>query len=654
MSKIDLSIWGIRDGFQQGGFFHTHDIDAVKEIQKDRFRSVKNVIGREGFFMMHRKGGKYIVTYCETNIKEYNPNAKRGAYVSFSLIIDENYAFKTSPREVLKALAEFYVGRVGDSNTNNFEKEDLLPFLSKIQIEPKTSFKPIVQGNFYLYYTDQNQIDNLLIGKLSFVNLSELVLVPNSEYDPKTNTLREINFYDDSYGAAPSYFDYSEEKKKFEQAESTRVEKEQEEIRRREEERKQKEEEVKQARILENQIAIYLNQNRLDEAIKLYKETTAAIQAKISTQVTNDLRLRNQKREQEDGIKKKQQEDRDTISKIDNYLKTSDFENAAIFYLKLHDKNNTELAQEKREQIRDYNTQKLEEEARIKREEAEKKKKKEEKKARRNKIIVSVLGVLTISFIVSFFTAVPAFMWDSDGDGYHNILDDNCPEKYGTKDGCPDSDGDGIIDKEDECPKLPGDLNGCPDQDGDGVADRKDNCDTIPGTIQNNGCPEKPDTTQTTDDLTAYNVAPQVESDKLMTGKAVKTPSDGLFQGQNIGLKWLKFKNQSYEFSTNESKGYQPVKSQETVDLLNKYYGLKGVLKQSGTNTTTTGNKTNPKTTSPTNVQTPPTNPPKPPQGKGLTQAEEKELNDLQVKEASSTLTGQERERKKTLERKKL
>jgi hypothetical protein len=40
----------------------------------------------------------------------------------------------------------------------------------------------------------------------------------------------------------------------------------------------------------------------------------------------------------------------------------------------------------------------------------------------------------------------PAFMWDGDGDGYHNILDDNCPEKYGTKDGCPDSDGDGIID----------------------------------------------------------------------------------------------------------------------------------------------------------------------------------------------------------------
>jgi hypothetical protein len=62
MSNIDISIWGIRDGFQQGGFFHSHNFSAVKEIQQDRFRSVKNAIGREGFFMTHRKDGKFIVT----------------------------------------------------------------------------------------------------------------------------------------------------------------------------------------------------------------------------------------------------------------------------------------------------------------------------------------------------------------------------------------------------------------------------------------------------------------------------------------------------------------------------------------------------------------------------------------------------------------
>jgi hypothetical protein len=41
--------------------------------------------------------------------------------------------------------------------------------------------------------------------------------------------------------------------------------------------------------------------------------------------------------------------------------------------------------------------------------------------------------------------------------------------------GCPDTDGDGIADKDDECPNEAGpvSLKGCPDTDGDGVADKK-------------------------------------------------------------------------------------------------------------------------------------------------------------------------------------
>ena len=42
--------------------------------------------------------------------------------------------------------------------------------------------------------------------------------------------------------------------------------------------------------------------------------------------------------------------------------------------------------------------------------------------------------------------------------------------------GCPDSDGDGIADKDDACPNKAGSaaMNGCPDSDGDGVSDPKD------------------------------------------------------------------------------------------------------------------------------------------------------------------------------------
>jgi hypothetical protein len=43
--------------------------------------------------------------------------------------------------------------------------------------------------------------------------------------------------------------------------------------------------------------------------------------------------------------------------------------------------------------------------------------------------------------------------------------------------GCPDTDGDGIADKDDECPNEAGpvSLKGCPDTDGDGVAEKMTN-----------------------------------------------------------------------------------------------------------------------------------------------------------------------------------
>src|SRR5690606_5592722 len=84
---------------------------------------------------------------------------------------------------------------------------------------------------------------------------------------------------------------------------------------------------------------------------------------------------------------------------------------------------------------------------------------------------------------------------DTDGDG---IIDseDACPEVAGTKimKGCPDADGDGVADKDDQCVDVAGpkENNGCPwpDTDGDGVNDKDDQCPTVAGTVANNGCPE--------------------------------------------------------------------------------------------------------------------------------------------------------------------
>ncbi|HMR44438.1 MAG TPA: OmpA family protein, partial [Saprospiraceae bacterium] len=68
------------------------------------------------------------------------------------------------------------------------------------------------------------------------------------------------------------------------------------------------------------------------------------------------------------------------------------------------------------------------------------------------------------------------------------------PNEAGTKatNGCPDTDGDGIVNSEDLCPNQYGSaaFKGCPDTDGDGLADPDDRCPTVAGPLSNKGCPE--------------------------------------------------------------------------------------------------------------------------------------------------------------------
>ncbi len=82
---------------------------------------------------------------------------------------------------------------------------------------------------------------------------------------------------------------------------------------------------------------------------------------------------------------------------------------------------------------------------------------------------------------------------DSDGDGITDSRD-NCPDVFGLRAfaGCPDSDSDGIIDNDDLCPEEKGlaKHGGCPDTDGDGIIDAKDKCPEEAGKIENQGCKE--------------------------------------------------------------------------------------------------------------------------------------------------------------------
>ena len=281
-----------------------------------------------------------------------------------------------------------------------------------------------------------------------------------------------------------------------------------------------------------------------------------------------------------------------------------------------------------------------------------------ENKTRNNKTLFQFtkkqVAGLTFSLlclvILSYFTMIPAFIWDKDGDGFHTYRNDNCPEELGkTCNGCPDADNDQIADKDDYCKTSKGlaSANGCPDSDGDGIKDADDQCLTEFGTTGCKGCPDS-DGDNVTDGLDncpnekglkQYNGCLQDPSslarakDKaaLEAGNAVRVLGD--IGNYKVANKWLIFKDGHYEYSVYEKKKYKAVETQEIVEILNQYYGLQGILKK------------------PAIVTQPPG--PKPTSG-GLTQAEESELNGLIAKENSGTmLTQKERSRKEALKNKK-
>lgn len=82
---------------------------------------------------------------------------------------------------------------------------------------------------------------------------------------------------------------------------------------------------------------------------------------------------------------------------------------------------------------------------------------------------------------------------DSDRDGICDS-EDKCPNEFGKKKygGCkiPDSDKDWMNDEIDKCPnEYSLCCGGCPDTDNDGVPDKDDDCDDVAGDASNKGCP---------------------------------------------------------------------------------------------------------------------------------------------------------------------
>lgn len=164
MSTIHFSIWGIRDGFERNGMFHTHDIAPVKALQKDRFRDISTKVGSFGFYMIQRAGGYIMISFVNTRIREARTTSDLGrpGHVVFSLILPENLQLNQSPRLILKAISDFYAERVKDGTKNNFEAEEILHYLSGLSTRTRSAQATLRPGSHYSYYSNEVQLDEFL------------------------------------------------------------------------------------------------------------------------------------------------------------------------------------------------------------------------------------------------------------------------------------------------------------------------------------------------------------------------------------------------------------------------------------------------------------------------------------------------------------
>ena len=638
LMNIEFSIWGIREGFEKNGMFHTHENDVIKTIQQDRFRTLSKKAGSEGFFMINRHAGFVMISFVDTKIREAitSEHQKRPGYVVFSLILPIGLQLNESPRLILKAISAFYVDCVKEDTRNNFNEEDIRHFLSVLTTRPKDSSATLVEGSFYSYYTDENQLDIFLTGNARLANLSEWLWIPDS-----LRIHTNVDLYDTAFGKTPKYFDVEQEREK---QEKTKEWQEAEYNKRIIEE----EQRTKDIAEFEEKLGHYLSQNRTDEALKLWNASPYKIN--VSAGLTTRLKSLEQDLLINQVSTQQLKEDDDSLAKLNRSFQDNNLEEALIYFHKLHNKNHPKLDLDIKKRVMFFSTEKQSKQ----KEEEEKDRtiriKQEKNKRLKKQISLAIIGLVLITSVLSYFTMVPAFLWDGDGDGFHTCRTDNCPDKFGkTCMGCPDTDKDGIADLDDACPNLFGNKSakGCPDADGDSVKDADDSCSSVRGTVGCYGCPDA-DGDNTADSIDKCpTVSGPVSNDgceedavkgpgkiveKPNATRAIKVPNN--FYNLIIEDKWLKFIDGHYEFSDYEKKDYKPVASQETVNKLNEYYQLKGTLK----------NDKGPEKVDDTIVNDPPQTKSK------LTTIQQTELNKLLEKEKIGPLNAEEKSRKITLQ----
>ncbi len=479
MSRIDVSIWGIRAGFEEGGIFHSHNFADVKELQKDKFRGLADLSRPKNSYMINRTSAHTVVTIIHTDIFEFSVSGTpRSGYVAISLIFDKNKALASSPKSFLQQFVQWYKQVQGNTRVNNFTAEQIQGIVNQLTLVDSTLRD--VPGKKAIAYSNETELDEHLTGGSKYVPFEETIF-----YDPTINfgqsgLMNEVIPMTTVIGT---------------------IEKEEEKRRIEEEQNKIKKQQITEKELVLSELK---KLGRIDEMIEVFDKFQYNFS--LSPSIRNEVETVKQRRAE--AIQS--QEEQRKAEEISRLIKEKNYELAFAKFELFREKSRLSAQEQRMMQVYKDDLRKkniLEQKEREKAENTARK-----KKAFKIYSIVGVFALLVSLSVFSFVLEIPLSFYDSDDDKIANS-EDKCPELPGTINGCPDSDKDGIIDSEDECPDENGKLNGCPDTDedgisdddeksqeldpkkkdtdGDGVNDKDDKCPKIKGTKENNGCKEK-------------------------------------------------------------------------------------------------------------------------------------------------------------------
>jgi len=521
MSLIKVSIWGIKDGFEPNGIFHTHDLPDVKRlwIENDSYRDFSS----QDCYIIQYTEAHVVVSLYHSKVKEYAAPGKqrRPGYVIISLIIPGGKCFSSSPLGVLKRLLAKYKEEIVDSNTRNitWNTQDIDPFVNALTLQ----LGPIGRRpeKKFLEFISEDQIADLLKCDKAFANFEELILVPQGTTvrgrTPLNLQLEEVNY----------------------------IKQQEEEARRKEAERQLNE----KVRLEEDLIRTLCAENNWDEALKRFQAFSE--RAMLSGDLQQKMSGYQSKLFQQNEDQKKKEADERKLKPLNEALRNGDAARAvdiydSLFFQDIVPLELTTLIYQYKKEL----SQQREDEERQRKE-----------KERKKKLFIflgaGAFGLLTLLFSISFLMSWPTFLYDNDGDGIVNVQD-KCPEVPGLSkfEGCKDSDGDGVGDNKDECPKEKGVKNcqGCKDQDKDGIRDLDDPCpkdslnqckDSIPKSLEEN--------------------------------KRIKIPDNVPESVSKLKNQFVWYKDGKWYFSKDEKKGIndQEIKTCESYNYLNKRYQQK-------------------------------------------------------------------------------